>query len=88
MDRADGLSGMIPKFQAFKQFLKEKPEYVGKCVLVQYCFESVGGKEDAAVLERLCKEADALLSSSNGKLEIKPVHGGQEKHGWIPGVGW
>ena len=76
MDRADGLSGMIPKFQAFKQFLKEKPEYSGKCVLVQYCFESVGGKEDAVVMARLRKEADALLSSSNGKLEIQPLNGG------------
>lgn len=56
MDRADGLSGMIPKFQAFKQFLKEKPEYTGKCVLVQYCFEAVGGKEDLVVMARLRKE--------------------------------
>lgn len=76
MDRADGLSGMIPKFQAFKQFLKEKPEYTGKCVLVQYCFEAVGGKEDLVVMARLRKEADAPLSSSNGKLEFELLNGG------------
>ncbi|CAK9011725.1 unnamed protein product [Durusdinium trenchii] len=76
MDRADGLSGLIPKFQAFKQFLKEKPEHSGKVVLVQYCFESVGGREDVAVMTRLRKEADALLSSSNGKLEIQPLNEG------------
>jgi len=40
MDRVDNLSGLVPKFRAFKRFLKDQPAYKGKAVLVQYCFDS------------------------------------------------
>ncbi|CAE7256832.1 TPS6 [Symbiodinium natans] len=75
MDRADGLSALIPKFQAFRQFLKEKPEYQGKIILVQYCFDSLGVK-DAGTAAQLRAEADALLKvAADGQIEIATKEG-------------
>ncbi|CAK0862641.1 unnamed protein product [Prorocentrum cordatum] len=39
MDRCDGLSGLVPKFRAFRRFLLSKPEYKGKVLLIQYLFD-------------------------------------------------
>lgn len=72
MDRADGLAALIPKFQAFRQFLKERPEHQGKVILIQYCFDSLGVK-DANTAAQLRAEADALI---NGQLEITTKDGG------------
>jgi trehalose 6-phosphate synthase/phosphatase len=73
MDRCDGLSGLIPKFQAFKRFLREFPKFRGKVVLVQYCFEmGAGGYERSSdLLESLKEWADAFLQvEKDGKLGI------------------
>mmetsp|Transcript_55080 Transcript_55080/g.163977 ORF Transcript_55080/g.163977 Transcript_55080/m.163977 type:complete len:989 (-) Transcript_55080:42-3008(-) len=62
MDRCDNLSGLLPKFRAFKRFLRENPSYRGKAVLVQYCFESAAGYETTStLLDSLRTQADAFL---------------------------
>lgn len=62
MDRCDNLSGLIPKFRAFKLFLKTHPEYNGKVVLVQYLFDLVQDVPSvAAMLADLKAYADGFL---------------------------
>lgn len=79
MDRCDALSGLILKFQAFKQFLKAYPQYKGKVVLIQYCFAKLGGSQqvqDEALRESLISEADCLLSMVDGELKVVAKEGG------------
>lgn len=72
MDRCDGLSGLLPKFRAFKRFLKEYPQYRGKAVLVQYCYDSTGGYEASGhLVSSLKDQADAYLQQDDsGVLRI------------------
>lgn len=85
MDRCDNLSGLVPKFRAFKRFLREHPNYRGKAVLVQYCFESAAGYEGTStLLESLRSQADAFLrSDEQGGIKVvekpdgSPGSGGQ-----------
>lgn len=77
MDRCDALSGLILKFQAFKQFLKAYPQYKGKVVLIQYCFAKLGGQvQDEAFRQSLNAEADAFLSMVDGELKVVAKEGG------------
>lgn len=79
MDRCDNLSGLIPKFRAFRWFLKKNPSYKGKVVLVQYCFGRMGGfeGEDACkLMKALQEEADAFLQCDDDKnLSIQTKNG-------------
>ncbi|CAE8675446.1 unnamed protein product, partial [Polarella glacialis] len=77
MDRCDGLSGLLPKFRAFKQFLHEHPEYKGKVALVQYCFGSLGGySSKTKLVEALREQADAFLQlDQNGVLTVVDKEG-------------
>lgn len=74
MDRVDGLSGLLPKFRAFKRFLREHPQYRGKVVLVQYCYDSGGGGGEASnnqLVDSLREQADAYLQQDEaGVLRI------------------
>jgi len=73
MDRCDNLSGLIPKFRAFKRFLRENPNYRGKAVLVQYCIEPPASYEGMSTLvDSLRSQADAFLQS-DGQGGIKIV---------------
>lgn len=70
MDRCDNLSGLIPKFRAFKRFLEQHSKYRGKVVLVQYCFASSAGYERMLV-DSLSDQADAFLQvNEDGHLQI------------------
>eukprot|EP00927_Polykrikos_kofoidii_P051113 TRINITY_DN4491_c0_g1_i1.p1 TRINITY_DN4491_c0_g1~~TRINITY_DN4491_c0_g1_i1.p1 ORF type:complete len:1163 (-),score=220.87 TRINITY_DN4491_c0_g1_i1:113-3601(-) len=64
MDREDGLSGLLPKFKAFKHFLSEHPQRRGTCVLVQYLYTS-GEMETGQQ-----KIRDALEGMADGLLKI------------------
>lgn len=73
MDRCDGLSGLTPKFRAFKRFLSENPQFKGKAVLVQYLYESIGYEEASALKEFLQSEADAIIEGGeDGAIRIIP----------------
>eukprot|EP00927_Polykrikos_kofoidii_P051114 TRINITY_DN4491_c0_g2_i1.p1 TRINITY_DN4491_c0_g2~~TRINITY_DN4491_c0_g2_i1.p1 ORF type:complete len:1149 (-),score=183.37 TRINITY_DN4491_c0_g2_i1:384-3398(-) len=73
MDNADSLSGMLPKFMAFKQFLKVHPERQGRCVLVQYIFcpkRRIGGFPK--MLDTIKSLADgSLQSDQDGTLRVE-----------------
>mmetsp|Transcript_73598 Transcript_73598/g.204527 ORF Transcript_73598/g.204527 Transcript_73598/m.204527 type:complete len:1125 (+) Transcript_73598:84-3458(+) len=73
MDRCDGLSGLLPKFRAFKRFLKEHEQFRGKAVLVQYVFGSPSGyMGEASLVEALQSQADAfLVRKDDGSLHIE-----------------
>lgn len=77
MDRCDGLSGLLPKFRAFKRFLRENPMYRKKVVLVQYCFGALGGYHSKTPLvERLKEQADAFLQlDQDGVLKVLDKEG-------------
>jgi len=72
MDRCDNLSGLIPKFRAFKRFLRDRPNHKGRAVLVQYCFASAAGYDGTvALLESLKGQADAFVQcDKQGALRI------------------
>eukprot|EP00927_Polykrikos_kofoidii_P027259 TRINITY_DN24052_c0_g2_i1.p1 TRINITY_DN24052_c0_g2~~TRINITY_DN24052_c0_g2_i1.p1 ORF type:complete len:1132 (-),score=194.61 TRINITY_DN24052_c0_g2_i1:65-3460(-) len=73
MDREDGLSGMLPKFTAFKQFLKEHPERKGNCVLVQYIFTQERNKiGQSRIMDTLRCLADGYLKNDEkGALQVE-----------------
>lgn len=79
MDRCDGLAGLLPKFQAFKQFLEEFPAYKGVAVLVQYCFESPAGYNVFnGLTEALKSQAGAFLTTNAaGELTVVPNSEGE-----------
>mmetsp|Transcript_80297 Transcript_80297/g.167196 ORF Transcript_80297/g.167196 Transcript_80297/m.167196 type:complete len:1183 (-) Transcript_80297:102-3650(-) len=68
MDRCDNLSGLVPKFRAFKRFLSSNPQYKGKAILVQYTFESAAGSNENSsnLLRSLTDRADAFLQGKPG----------------------
>jgi len=80
MDRCDNLSGLVPKFRAFKRFLYQNQQYKGKAVLVQYTFESASGYDSTdCLLSTLKDKADGLLEvASDGDLAITPMEGGTD----------
>eukprot|EP00929_Paragymnodinium_shiwhaense_P113217 TRINITY_DN8147_c0_g2_i1.p1 TRINITY_DN8147_c0_g2~~TRINITY_DN8147_c0_g2_i1.p1 ORF type:complete len:1190 (+),score=229.25 TRINITY_DN8147_c0_g2_i1:170-3739(+) len=80
MDREDGLSGLLPKFRAFKKFLAAFPEHQGKVVLVQYCSQySDGSYEGSCNLlnpQTLRDQADAfIVEKEDGSLAIEQKEG-------------
>jgi len=78
MDRCDELSALVPKFRAFKRFLREKPQHRGKVVLVQYIFDAWSSGE-TAFMESLRAEADAILDMNpDGVLTSTPLREGGE----------
>jgi len=79
MDRCDNLSGLVPKFRAFKRFLRTHSEFRGRAVLVQYTFESTVGYDPTnALLNALRDRADAYLQlDDNGDLHINSKGDGE-----------
>jgi trehalose 6-phosphate synthase/phosphatase len=61
MDRCDGLSGLVPKFRAFRRFLLSKPEYKGKVVLIQYVFDDWSNTK---LLQTLQDLSDAVMETN------------------------
>mmetsp|Transcript_26621 Transcript_26621/g.79420 ORF Transcript_26621/g.79420 Transcript_26621/m.79420 type:complete len:1165 (-) Transcript_26621:106-3600(-) len=75
MDRCDNLSGLIPKFRAFKRLLKDQPQHLGKAVLVQYCFDTMAGalESSSTLVESLREMADAYLQADD-RGQLRVVH--------------
>jgi len=73
MDRCDGLSGLVPKFRAFRRFLLSKPEYKGKVLLIQYVFDDWSNTK---LLETLQGLSDAVIETNElGELRISGARG-------------
>mmetsp|Transcript_11919 Transcript_11919/g.27814 ORF Transcript_11919/g.27814 Transcript_11919/m.27814 type:complete len:1054 (+) Transcript_11919:71-3232(+) len=70
MDRCDGLSGLPPKFRAFKRFLDTNPKFKGKAVLVQYLYESAGYAEVAEFINALRGQVTAVIKQDGKKFVI------------------
>jgi len=72
MDRCDRLSGLVPKFRAFRRFLNEHKQYRGKAILVQYCFAGASSSDTvSAYLQALQEQVDALLhTGEDGSMQI------------------
>lgn len=70
MDCCNGLSGLAPKFRAFRRFLLDHPGRRGSTVLVQYCYVN---KHDpnTSLLDALVSQADAVISKrTDGSLDV------------------
>lgn len=72
MDRCDNLSGLLPKFRAFRRFLAANSQYKGKAVLVQYTFDtSVKGDAASSLMQTLREKADGFLTgTADGKIQL------------------
>jgi trehalose 6-phosphate synthase/phosphatase len=87
MDRCDGLSGLIPKFRAFRRFLSKNGHRRGQVVLVQYLYESQGYEEATSLKDYLSGEADAIISANDdGVLEWKPATNFPRSDGDTPDI--
>lgn len=76
MDRCDGLSGLVPKFRAFRRFLLSKPEYKGKVLLIQYLFDDWNNSQ---LLKELKDLSDAVIETNElDELRISGAQGPPE----------
>lgn len=74
VDRLDYTKGIPERMAAFRRFLEEHPEYIGKVTLVQLC---VPTRSDIKIYNDLKSNVERLVSEINGELgtpAYTPIH--------------
>jgi trehalose 6-phosphate synthase/phosphatase len=62
IDRLERMCGLAIKLGAYEQFLEQHPEYIGRCVLVQYGTRCPSRGEDFVMTQKLVREAVARIN--------------------------
>lgn len=74
VDRLDYIKGVPQKLKAFEMFLKQRPEWVGKVILVQIAVPSRQDVEEYQRLEQLVNQMVGRINGKYGTVDFMPIH--------------